>query len=112
MTQEERMNYVEFRMDLLREGTDFTKYIYDCEVTEEQLKALYDIMDGLRHEIDNGNEVSSAAYETEVLQIVDSRKLDYHFCESFARLLWEERRYEEVFPALYGESMKFKHLFE
>jgi len=112
MTQEEKMNYVEFRMDLLREGTDFTKYIYDCEVTEEQLKALYDIMDGLRREIDNGNEVSSVAYETEILRIVDSRKLDYHFCESFARLLWEERRYKEVFPALYGESMKFKHLFE
>jgi len=112
MTQEERMGYIEFRMDLLREGTEFAKFIYDCEVTEEQLRALYDVMDGLRQEIDNGNEVSSAAYETEVLRIVDSRRLDYHFCESFARLLWEEGRYEEAFPALYGESMKFQHLFK
>lgn len=112
MDLKERINYIEFRMDLLREGTEFTKFIYDCNVTEGQLKALYGIMDGLRQEIDNGNKVSSIVYESEVLRIVDSKQLDYHFCESFARLLWEERRYEEVFPALYGESMKFKHLFK
>lgn len=112
MTLEERMDYLEFRMDLLREGSDFTHFIYDCNITREQLDKLYDIMDNLRNNLNNGDRISSARYETEVLSVVDSRYLDYHFCESFAKLLWEDERWEEVFPALYGESVKFRRLFE
>ena len=37
MTVEERLDFIEFRMDLLREGTEFTKFIYDCNVTKSQL---------------------------------------------------------------------------
>lgn len=112
MDFEERLDYIEFRMNLLREGTDFAKFVYDSEITYEQLKELYIVMDEMRYAIDNGKEVSSSTYEHKILEIVDKRILDYHFCESFARLLWEDRRYEEVFPALYGNDYKFKHLFE
>jgi hypothetical protein len=107
----ERMDYIDFRMNLMREGTDFAKYIYDCEITEEQLKRMYDIMDSYRTRIDNREEVSSVEYEADILSIVDRMKHDYHFCESFARLLWEDERYEEVFEALYKDSQKFYHLF-
>lgn len=109
---EERLDFVEFRMDMLRESTEFSKFIYDCEITREQLKELYDVMDKYRGKIDNSEAVSSAEYEFEVLQIVDNRRLDYHFCESFARLLWEEKRYEEVFITLYKDSQKFHNLFK
>ena len=112
MEFEERLDFIEFRMDLLREGTEFCKYIYDCKITREQLSALYDIMDYCRKKIDNGEEISSVEYEAKVLDIVDNRTLDYHFCELFSKLLWEEERYEEVFPALYGKSQKFQHLFK
>lgn len=112
MQLEERLDFIEFRMDMLRENTEFSKFIYDCEITREQLKTLYDVMDEFRRKIDNSEEVNSAEYESEILKNVDKRKLDYHFCESFARLLWEDKRYEEVFPALYKDSMKFKHLFQ
>lgn len=69
-------------------------------------------MDEFRAKIDNSEDVNSAQYESEVLQIVDNRKLDYHFCETFARLLWEDERYEEVFSTLYKDSNKFQHLFK
>lgn len=112
MGADERMDDIDFRMDLLREGTEFSKYLYDCKVTREQLSQLYQVMDEYRNAVDNGEEVNSAEYETEVLEIVNSRSLDYHFCECFARLLWEDGRYEEVFEALYGDSQKFSHLFK
>ena len=112
MELEERLDFIEFRMDLLRTGSEFCKYLYDREITRKQLSALYDIMDYFREKIDSGQKVSSAEYETKVLDVVDRRKLDYHFCELFAKFLWEEERYDEVFPALYGESQKFKHLFK
>lgn len=34
------------------------------------------------------------------------------FCESFAKLLWEENRYAEVFPMVYKDSQKFADLFK
>ena len=112
MNVEERLDFIEFRMDLLREGTEFAKLIYDCNVTKSQLDELYDILDDIQGKIDNGLDVSSSEYESQVLNVVDHRKLDYHFCESFVRLLWEEQRYEDVFPALYKDSNKFSHLFK
>ena len=48
MTVEERLDFIEFRMDLLREGTEFTKFIYDCNVTKSQLDELYDILDDIQ----------------------------------------------------------------
>ena len=45
MELEERLDFIEFRMDLLRTGSEFCKYLYDCEITRKQLSALYDIMD-------------------------------------------------------------------
>ena len=42
---------------------------------------------------------------------MDDKKVDYHFCESFARILWEDGRYEEVFETLYKGFPKFEHLF-
>lgn len=44
MELEERLDFIEFRMDLLRDGTEFCKYLYDCEITREQLSSLYDII--------------------------------------------------------------------
>ena len=48
MQLEERLDFIEFRMDMLRENTEFSKFIYDCEITREQLKTLYDVMDEFR----------------------------------------------------------------
>ncbi|GLB27263.1 hypothetical protein LXJ15735_35040 [Lacrimispora xylanolytica] len=112
MDTDERMDNIDFRMDLLRDGTELSQYLYDCKVTKEQLTQLYRVMDEYRNIVDGGEEVNSAEYETDVLEIVDNRSLDYHFCENFARLLWEDERYEEVFEALYGDSQKFSHLFK
>ena len=33
MELEERLDFIEFRMDLLRTGSEFCKYLYDCEIT-------------------------------------------------------------------------------
>ena len=112
MNIEERMDYLEFRMDLLRDGSELCKFIYDSRINREQLNGLYNIMDYCREKIGKNEEISSADYETKVLELVDNKSLDYHFCETFARLLWEEKRYEEDLPFLYKNSQKFYNLFK
>lgn len=37
MELEERLDFIEFRMDLLRTGSEFCKYLYDCEITSTAL---------------------------------------------------------------------------
>lgn len=112
MNLEQRLEEIEFRMDLVRQGTDLSLYLYDCKITKNQLESLYSLMQKYRDDIDNGKEVFSSKYETEVLKIVDTPELDYHFCESFAEMLWQQKRFEEVFETLYKDNNKFKHLFE
>lgn len=111
MNIEERLDFIEFRMGLLREGTDVSMLLYDHNVTRAQANQLYEVMDYFRKQIDAGASVSSSDYENKVLEIIDDIHVDYHFCESFAKILWEDGRYEEVFETLYKESPKFKHLF-
>lgn len=112
MTLEEKLKHLEFKMDLLYQNTEFTRFLYDCDITKEQLDALYDVLNNIQNKLDQGEKVSSSTYETQVLGIVDKRRLDYHFCESFVKLLWEDKCYEDVFPALYSGHMKFQYLFK
>ena len=69
-----------------------------------------DLMDILREKIDRKEEVSSIDYESEITKI--NNDCDYHDAEIIAKLFMEEGRWEEVFPALYGNSMKYKHYLE
>lgn len=108
----ERLDFLEFKMDLLFEDTNFSRFIYEYNINKEQLRQLYDVMDKYRGLIRKGEEVHSAGYEKEILDIVRNDHIDYHFCESFAQILWEQRRYAEVFEALYKDSPKFSDLFE
>lgn len=112
MTVEEKLKHLEFKMNLLYEGSEFSRFLYDSDITKEQLDLIYDVLNAIQEKMDHGEDVSSSMYESQVLGIVDNRRLDYHFCESFLKFLWQDRCYEELFPALYSGNIKFKHLFK
>lgn len=109
---EDRLDFIEFRMDLLRKGSELANYLYDCKINRKQYDSLMDIMQSFRDRIDNGEMVSSSEYEAKILDVVRDNGQDYHFCESFARMLWEEDRFTEVFETVYKDSQKYKRLFE
>lgn len=112
MDLETKLEDIEFRMDLLREGSELAKYLYDCKITRKQMSDLYKYMDSLRQKIDSGESISSPEYEGGVLGIVGTGNLDYHFCELFAKLLWEEQRYEEIFEEVYKNHMRYGKLIK
>lgn len=111
MNIDERLDNIEFRMDLLFDGTELSRYLYECKITRDQMAGLYEVMNGIREELENHENVSSAEYEARVLDVVGRERFDYHFCEEFAKLLWEEKSYEEIFSELYGDSEKYAYLF-
>ncbi|MDD3212644.1 MAG: DUF1878 domain-containing protein [Eubacteriales bacterium] len=110
MNIEERLDFLEFRQDLLFEGKESDHFIYESNITRNQYKALMDLMDEYRDKIDRGEKVHHGTFEDKVYQLIPEKYGDYHFCEIFTQLLKEENRWEEVFQTLYGDMPKFKNL--
>lgn len=108
MTLEKRIEQLEFQVQLLFNNTDIDRYLFETNVTKQQYKQLMDLMDIYCQKISNGQAVHHATFEREVYQIVPEHNFDYHFCELIAKLFMEDGRWEDVFPALYGDMPKFQ----
>lgn len=109
---EERLDFIEFKQELLFSNSTVSRLLFDFKVTRDQHKALMDLFSEYRKAVDNGESVSSMQYEVEIGEIVPHQKHNHHFAEFLAKDLHEEGRFQEVFEALYGDSPKFKNYLE
>lgn len=107
---EERLEFIEFRQELLFNNTDLDRMLFEYEIDRNQYRKIMDLMESYRTMLDNHKDVNHAAFETELYAIVPEHSGDYHMCEYIARAFMDEHRWEEVFPALYGDMPKYKFL--
>lgn len=115
---EERVSQLEFREELIRNKDNIGEVLLDYNVNHGQYIKIMDLMDETRGFIDNHKEVSSAEFETKLINIFGGDReaaqrnvpIEYHFCESVAKAFMEDGRWEEVFPALYGDLPKYQFL--
>ncbi len=106
----EKIDFLEFRLELLAEGSNVSSLLFECKITQPQYVKIMDLMDEQRDKIDNGQKVSNTEFETRITEITGNR--DYHFAELIAKAFMEDGRWDEVFPALYGDMNKYKHYLE
>ena len=111
MTVEERLDFLEYRQQLLFENTDYSRLLFEYEVTKEQNQAIGDVFDEYSEKIRNGESVSSGVFEQRIYEVVPHQSGNYHFVEFLAQTTFEEDRWTKVFEGLYGDSPKFRHLF-
>ena len=78
---DERLNYIEFRQQLLFENDEVSRLLFENQITEIEYRNLMELMDSYRAKLDNGEEVFSGEYEQKVYEIIPSKYGDYHFCE-------------------------------
>lgn len=109
---ERRIDLIEFRQQLLFENDEVSRMLFEYEITREQYRKIMDLMDSIRKKINNKEEFSSEKFESDMYDIIPSHKGDYHMCEYFARSFMETGRWDEVFPALYGEAPKYRYMME
>ena len=110
---EDKIQHLEFRILLLKDRNNTNDLILDYNITQEQYSKIMDIMDEFRKLIGEGKEVHHGTFETKIREIVNNRQdMDYHFCEDIARAFMEDRRWEEVFPKLYGDMDKYQCLMQ
>ena len=108
---EERVAMLEFKVKLLHENTCTSGLLFEHDITHTQYDQLMNLMDKIRKKIDNKEAVYHGSFEMQVYKIT-GKDGDYHFCEAIARSFMEDGRWEEVFPALYGDMEKYKYYLE
>lgn len=105
---EDRLDYIEFRQRLLFDNDDVSRLLFEYEITHDEYTKIMDLMDKYRNKIEKSESVYHSEFEDEIYSIVPSRFGDYHFCEYITKAFMECGRWEEVFPALYGDMPKYQ----
>ena len=106
----ERLDYIEFRQQLLFNNGSVDRVLFEYEITEKEYKKIMDLMDKFRTKIESGEKLSHEEFESNIYKIVPFNDGDYHFCEYLAFAFMEEGRWKEVFSMLYGDLPKYSYL--
>lgn len=105
---EDRLDFIEFRQELLFNNGSLNRLLFANRVTRDQYEALIELFNTYYDALNNGEPVNSTNYEIQVGKIVSQCKHIYSFAEEVALGLYEEGDYKEVFEALYGDAIKFQ----
>lgn len=112
MTIEERLDFIEFRQELLFEDSEYSRLLFEYKVTREQTRAIADLFQEYRDMIDAGEKVFHGSFEQRVYDIVPQCNHDYHFAEFLAQTNHKQGSWEEVFENLYGDMSKYKYYMQ
>ena len=105
-----RIKHLEYRVRLLAEIADFERHpfiytILESDLTESQVKAIFDLMDKVSQTIRNGRPITHHKFEESIYEIVPSRHGDYHFAEEIVSTLNGEGRWVEVYRHMKKDGM-------
>lgn len=106
----ERLDFIEFRQELMFSNTDLDRSIFEYKITRAQYRSIMDLMDEYRDLIDNGKDCSNGVFEQRMYEILPEHNGDYHMCEEIAKNFMLDGRWEEVFMKLYGDMPKYSYL--
>lgn len=100
----------EYKIQLLMRLVDprndeFAYLLLEASATEEQEKAIYDLMDKTAKAIAEGKKVSHGEFEREVYKIFPDRWGDYHFAENIVSTLNEQSRWTPVYKYMKKNGM-------
>jgi ABC-type phosphate/phosphonate transport system substrate-binding protein len=107
---EKRIEHLEYRVRLLAQTADFEKYpfiytVLESDLTESQVRAIFDLMDKVSKTIRDGKPISHHKFEESIYEIVPSRRGDYHFAEDIVSTLNDEGRWVEVYRHMKKDGM-------
>ena len=83
----ERLDFIEFRQELMFSNTDIDRSLFEYKTTRSQYRAIMDLMDEYRGLIESGEECYNGGFEQKIYEIVPEHSGDYHMCEEIAKTL-------------------------
>ncbi|SFU33951.1 hypothetical protein SAMN04487886_100933 [Clostridium sp. DSM 8431] len=109
---EKKVLQLEFRQELMMSDTNTNRVLLEYNITKKEYEKIMDIMDKYRGSIEKKQKVNNAEFEQDIYKVVSEHQGDYHFCEYISKAFMDDDRWEEVFPALYGDMPKYKYIKE
>jgi len=102
---EKRLENLEYRVRLLSEIADFEKHpfiytVLEANLTEAQVKAIFDLMDQAVEIIRSGKKIEILKLENGFFEIIPEQKGNYHFVKDIICSLKDEGRWVEVYNNL------------
>ncbi len=112
MNIEERIEQLEFQVELLFENRAIDRLFFESKITRAQYLHIVDLMEYVCDKIrlKEGEPVIKQFFESEIYSIVPTKNGDSNFCEQITKCLYEEERFPEVFEHLYGDLPKYAYL--
>ena len=107
MNLEERVELLEFQMEMLHGDPLLERLVYEAKLTGGDYEAVLKLLGEYREKIGRGETVSRAEFEEDFYKAVPSKDGDYGFCECLLKTLAEAKRFEDVFQALYANVPKY-----
>lgn len=104
---EQRLDFIEFRQELLFRNSASDRIYFDYGITRQQHQQIVQLMEEYRDNIVDGEKVTHSGFEQKVYGILQKDYPDYHFVENLVKSYHEEGAWEEVFEALYGSMQKY-----
>jgi len=94
--------------------TQIESLFREYKITKSEQVKIMNVMDKYRELISKGDRVNHAQFEHDIMLIfgdyigatMHKPMIDYHFCEHVAKSFMEDRRWEEVYQAIYGSWPK------
>lgn len=102
MNIEERIEQLEFQVELLYKNRAIDRFFFESKVTSSQYSHLIDFMDYVSDKIYKGEEVSKDFFEDEILSIVPEKREDDNFCKLLAEYWQKEYPNSKVYEYFYG----------
>jgi len=109
MTIDERLDFIEYRQELLFENSEYSRLLFEYKVTREQSRAIAEVFEDYRNKIEAGEKVFHSSFEQRIYEAVPHCNHDYHFAEFLAQENHKQGSWEEVFEKLYGDMQKYQH---
>ena len=106
----ERLDFIEFRQDLLFRDTELSRLLFEYKITRKQFETIESLMERCREDFLNGCIITSEDFEQEIYNILPLENGNFHFCEYLTKSFMNEGKYEEVLLFLYGHLPKYQEI--
>ena len=102
MNIEERIEQLEFQVELLYKNRAIDRFFFENKITNSQYSHLIDFMDYVSGKLRNAEDVSKDFFEDEILSIVPEKRGEDNFCKLLVGYWQEEYQNSKVYEYFYG----------
>lgn len=86
----------------------FSYFVLEQDLTEEEEKGIYELMEETSKKIEEGKKVSHFEFENGVYKIIPKFKNHYHMAEAIVATLNKEGKWQEVYKYMKKDGMNLR----